>query len=696
MADLSATTTGGHIRFAPSILRRLGEELNPNIDQGLLELVKNAYDANATECHVWLDGIGMPGTIVVEDNGDGMDADDIKSGWLVLGESRKAAQTSTGREGRTPAGNKGLGRLAALRLGHRARMVSRPGDGWQYEVPLDWDEFDRAATVDQVEVTITRSPVEDGRTGTRVELSRLRESVGRVAARTLARALVLLADPFGDQPDGFSPVLHSAEFADLADQVRKRYFDQAEFHLEATLHGGVSTAIVSDWQGRVLWNSGGEPLAQRDDPPGYDAPDASLDLWVFILDQRMFTGRNVQLSAVREWLGNFGGVHVYVNGLRVAPYGNPGNDWLDLNLRRVRSPENRPATNTSIGRLRVDDPTGALTQKTDRSGFIESRSFSELTRFASDAIEWMARQRQQAWEKRRQQDRERAKEAASTESQALQDQIANVVDEPTKRELTTAFRNYDRAREREAETLRKELQLYRTLSTAGITAATFAHESTGSPLKSIIIIANTLKKSLARDLPEAYETKYERPLLRIADAVSELSVLSTATLDLISEDKRRVGKVQLNQVVRNIVEVFKPFLEGRKVELSLDLTAAGEPYLRGSEAALESIITNLVNNSVAAFERSATPNRKISIQTRVVDSTWEMSIADNGPGIEGISLQDIWLPGQTLRPGGTGLGLTIVRDTTIDLGGSASAVAHGALGGATFTVRLAILGVDHA
>jgi signal transduction histidine kinase len=696
MASVSEPdTTDGRIRFAPSILRRLGEELNPNVDQGLLELVKNAYDADATECHVWLDGDTNTDVVIVSDDGDGMDAEDIRSGWLVLGDSRKSTSETTRRLKRVPAGNKGLGRLAALRLGHEAKMISRPGDGSQYEVTLDWDEFDKATTVDEVHVEITKSVAEQGGTGTRIELRRLRHGIGRVAARSLARALVLLADPFGDQPGGFSPVLHSEEYSDLAEQVSKRYFDQAEFHLRAEVRNGIASAEVSDWQGRVLWRLDGEQLSQKAGA-AYGCPDASLDFWVFILDQRVFTGRNVQLSAVREWLTQFGGVHVYVNGLRVAPYGNPGNDWLDINLRRAQSPENRPSTNTSIGRLRVADTTGSMVQKTDRSGFIDSPAFAELSRFASDSLEWMARQRQQTAERRRQQDRERAKDAASAESEALQAQIANLEDEPAKKQLTSAFERYDRARDREADTLRKELQLYRTLSTAGITAATFAHESNGSPLKVISIVTGTLRRSLARDLPELYETKYEKQIRTIGAAVSELGVLSTATLDLISESKRRVGKVPLNQVIRNVVEIFAPFLEGRKVQLELEFESDGEPYLRGSEAAVESIVTNLINNSLTAFERSETANRKILIRTRIVDNSWQMQVADNGPGIVGISIRDIWLPGQTLRPGGTGLGLTIVRDTLVDLGGTADAVAHGELGGATFTIRLLILGVDHA
>ena len=54
--------------------------------------------------------------------------------------------------------------------------------------------------------------------------------------------------------------------------------------------------------------------------------------WVFILNKASFSTRRATLNEVKAWLQEFGGVHLYMNGLRVNPYGNPGNDWLDMNL----------------------------------------------------------------------------------------------------------------------------------------------------------------------------------------------------------------------------------------------------------------------------------------------------------------------------------------------------------------------------
>ena len=75
------------LRFSPSILRLLGEELNPSPDQGILELIKNAYDADATKCTVELCSVHITGgSIKVTDNGHGMSSDEIRDGWFVVGD----------------------------------------------------------------------------------------------------------------------------------------------------------------------------------------------------------------------------------------------------------------------------------------------------------------------------------------------------------------------------------------------------------------------------------------------------------------------------------------------------------------------------------------------------------------------------------------------------------------------------------
>ena len=164
------------LRFSAEIVKRLGEELNPSLDKGVLELVKNAYDADATGCQVELqntDRVG--GTVVVKDNGDGMTVDDIVNGWLVLGRSTKTQRQRT-RLGRIPAGSKGLGRLAALRMGRRALMTTCPRgeQTTEHGLLIDWEDFDTATLVDDVELTVeTATRKKKGSFGTEIRIEDL-------------------------------------------------------------------------------------------------------------------------------------------------------------------------------------------------------------------------------------------------------------------------------------------------------------------------------------------------------------------------------------------------------------------------------------------------------------------------------------------------------------------------------------------
>lgn len=677
-----------HLRFSSDILRRLGEELNPGVDQGLLELVKNAYDADARRCTVTIEGLGSRATVTVTDDGAGMGRAAVQDGWLVLGTSGKSAARRTPL-GRVPAGNKGLGRLAALRLGHTATLTTLLRGGTEVlSVVLDWDRFDHAGTVDEVAIEVSsRSATSMDQPGTMVRLDKLREPIGRVAVRRLARSMVLLSDPFeGDEsPYAFSTRLHSEEYADLGETVEGRYFSESQYHLKAQVRDGIGEARVLDWKGETVWAVAHEELRGHKRKSYGGAPNADFDLWAFSLGAN-FSARSASIGAVREWLQAFGGVHLYSDDVRVSPYGNPEDDWLGLNLSRVRSPEERPSTNNSIGRVSLSNQDGRLVQKTDRSGFIENEAFVALENFCRDALDWMARRRLDQAELRRRNLNREAETASSRERADIKSSIDNIDDPAVKKTVDSAFRRYDQARSRETNALRREVQLYRTLSTAGITSATFAHESSGNPLKRIALARNALDYSLRSDAPEEYLSEYAEPLGAIRDATESLNVLAQATLGLIQQHKRRPSMVDLHALIQDVATTFQPFLRGRNVTLDLLFQQSEKPQLFGTYAAVESIVTNLLNNSLAAFERTEQPARRVLMATRIVDGVFELQVADNGPGIEGIDLADIWLPGQTVRDGGTGLGLTIARDSASDLGGRISAERHGLLGGATFTV----------
>ena len=383
-----------NLQFSPDILKRLGEELVPHADQGLLELAKNAYDADATECLIQLENVDASGgRITISDNGLGMSWSAIENGWLVLGKSRKAGDL-TKKYKRVPAGDKGLGRLAALRLGRKAILRTRPDDepGVEYSVTLDWDNYDQALFVEEVPTPIKKKKTKK-KPGTEIELQSLIKPLSSTDVHRLSRSLVLLSDPFGDE-QGFRTSLSAPEFDKFENLVKNAYFDFASYRLSAKLlPDGTAVFQAYDDRKNLLWH---EEIEKR-----YRAPEADFDLWAFILNAATFSTRDATVGEVRDWLNVTGGVHIYENGIRVAPYGGADADWLKLNEMRVASPEERPSTNTSIGRVSIKNQDGRLVQKTDRNGYIEDEAFVELRAFGQDALNWLARHRLKDAETRR-------------------------------------------------------------------------------------------------------------------------------------------------------------------------------------------------------------------------------------------------------------------------------------------------------
>ena len=674
-------------RFATDILQRLGEELITSLDQGIVELVKNSYDADALNCTVRLVGTDKPGgTVMITDDGDGMSADDIRDGWLVLGRSRKSPGNRTPL-GRLPAGSKGLGRLGALRMGDEALLVTQSADepGIKYSIDLRWSDFASADVVEDVELDIRRAASEP-RPGTRVEISGLRKAMADREVRRLARELLLLADPFGD-PAGFKLSLIAPEFKEIEDLVRTAYFDDCEFRLFASLdQNGCGSAKVFDRSGSVRWASA------KDEFEGpYHAPIATFELWVFLLQGSSFVGRSATVGEVRRWLEHVGGVHLYHRGLRVRPYGDPGHDWLDMNLRRVQDPELRPSTNTAVGRVTVTDEKGGLLQRTDRTGFIENGAFRELRRFSIDALEWMHQKRLKERQEKNDEEKRRSRERATSAEQNLQREIDRL-ESDKKAVIFKAARELESARASEQTLLRDELMLYKTLASVGTAVSVFAHEIEG-PATDLTVSVKAIERRLRKALATTYDSTVGKQIGAVKRSAELVSRFATLPLGMLKRSKRRRTVLDINEVVRDTLLLFDPYLQDARVQTDCQLSDdAGQVH--SSVAAIEAILSNLITNSVKAFKRpdAKLGNRRLVVRTDAVGDNVLIVVLDSGPGIAAKPVERIWFPGFTTEENGTGLGLTIVRDTVAGLRGHAGVIPQGELGGAEFTIEIPRVG----
>ena len=427
-ADTDPDSTGLNLPFRPRarLLQLLGDELIGSPRLAVFELVKNAYDADAQTVTVALENIDSPeASIVVEDDGDGMTLDVIRDIWLVPGHDHRARQRADmrrTRRGRLPLGEKGLGRFAAHKLGNRIEVITRAEAQAECIVSIDWDTLIRQQNLSDATVRVsTRDPVvfRGTHTGTRITVSELRErnwtrgEVGR-----LQRQVTTISSPFAGDSDEFVPWLEVPGHEEWATRVPDvdallnrapwqfefRFVD-GHFYWKYQFQGVTGIKL----EPREIEKTGQSLLVQpyRDlDEFGVDqgsgstrprsvVADVSLAdgigpvegrFYVFDRDRPVLQ-RLGESRLIQSYLDENGGIRVYRDGIRVYNYGEPGDDWLGLDLRRVNTPTRNISRNIVVGAVHLSlEASHELKEKTNREGFVENPALGRLKRIVLGAL----------------------------------------------------------------------------------------------------------------------------------------------------------------------------------------------------------------------------------------------------------------------------------------------------------------------
>ncbi len=180
------------------LLRELGERLVKQPEVAVVELIKNAYDADASECTVECD---PQDSIVVADDGIGMTLDRFTNGWMRVGTSSKKAISVTEKFSRLITGEKGIGRFAVRFLGrelHLESVADDPTRGVRTRLTayFDWPRFDRQEDLGKLPVPYELFEV-DGTTptGTKLVITRLRSEAVRLNQNTIRTSSIGMLTP---------------------------------------------------------------------------------------------------------------------------------------------------------------------------------------------------------------------------------------------------------------------------------------------------------------------------------------------------------------------------------------------------------------------------------------------------------------------------------------------------------------------
>lgn len=678
-------------------IHRLGFELVGRQDTALGELIKNAYDADATEVSITFSNYDQPGgQLVIEDDGSGMTEQVIRNAWMRLSTSDKERSPISEKYRRSRAGRKGIGRFAVERLGSELLLESRvKGAEHGIRVLFRWDEMLRP----DIDIALVPFQIEQfskaiGEHGTTLTIRSLRDRWTEKQLEKVWKSVVLLQPPFkaprayrGNESDratsidpGFSVVINGQS----SEEVRARYSLTKTFLEQRTAN--IRGRIDRDGRAHIEFESTKLSVQEQTtlDKSYLAVGEVSFEADYFIHTPELITG--FSLSTLTDMGREYGGIRIYRDGFRVLPYGEPGDDWLRLAYDTGRRHLLVPASNNNFfGQVELSSEDNVLLEETSsREGLIDNEAFAELAEFVRAGLEWAAlriafvRKRKQTASQRDFQSRGRRPsedvqrlfqslghpDTASGETSA--GTAAEALD-AVKGEVLRIVEDYEHQQaQREHEHLHYE-EMLRILASLGTSIAVFSHEIRGA-LSGFNNAVTRLKLLLARI--NAIETAADQ-MTDIDAGLGKLKDIASYVMSLIAHTaSRERSELALHGEIHEFVSQFRHYLDARGVEFDVDVEPDSLRTAPMHRSEIHSVLFNFLTNAIKAMDRASTGVRRIKITARRVDGRVCIGFQDNGDGVAPENAERIFdafftthqYGDDQLAGPGSGLGLKIVRD----------------------------------
>jgi signal transduction histidine kinase len=713
--------SGGTLFFGVDArhIRQLGQELVGDRVTAVTELIKNSYDADATQVRLSFTGaVGdTRGTLEVVDDGSGMTLDDLRGGWMRVSTARKEDEAVSPRFGRRRSGRKGIGRFATETLGRRLELrTTVSGDTARLVVIFDWENAypagEELSTIAN-RYTIETAPADEH--GTRLRIVGLYDVWDMPARTRVNKAVRLLQPPFPvvpadrvvDSADG-EPDPGFVVYVDVDGRPEKLAIDgyddflaAATARMTATVDAAGAVTVMTDSPRLGLHRTA--ELSERFPGPGPFRVEASY--FIFLNE----TLGSVTLTVARAMAAQYAGLRVYRDGLRVMPYGEIGNDWLGLDeLASSRSGVLVPVANNNwFGQIAISRVTNPdLRDTASREGIVDNDALRQmrgatraaLLKTATDVAE--VRQRKvssrgpRAPTTRDELLRKMQKDIADVAERELSGSEATRLVDVVASAITTSAseaRASDSDERAQVAALLGELELLRILASLGTSIAVFSHE-----VRSVLNTATAALDVVLHGFGEA-GAGGNAPIDSVHDArtaVQDLADLAAYIDAYVSASRRREREPQpLSAVLREFVDQLSGHL-ARNVDFEVRVHPISLRTETMARSELVAVLINLLTNAVKAMDAEG-GERRISIDAAGEDREVVVRFQDTGAGINATLVDRIFDAFVTDTASsiselgaGTGLGLKIVRDIAEANGGSV-AVADADDGYRTcFEVRL--------
>lgn len=602
---------------------------------------------------------------------------------------------------RIPMGEKGVGRFAVHKLSTKILLISRPmifvyGEDsieikdqyladYEIELFINWKDFNQSKHLSDIPIKWKlRKDINNFRfkdkSGTYIHLSGLKENWTRGMARDLKGHTVSMLSPKLDENNfrinlsfdnqwltdfpTVTNILNESPFKLFA-IVDENYNLTFEYNFSLKNNPAIGSRQINEKENSNLYERSikGEirprirkeleakeypkdvlekMLEQFDSEEKLPFGGLMFELNTFDLDGESLKDYSDEPPVTKKILKENSGIKVYKGDLRVFDYGEKGNDWLGIDLKRVQD-TGWFSNNTILGFVYLDpEKSNALVEKTNREGFVESKAYI-LFRHLLDYIlvQFQAERRK---------DRDRWTRLNKKETKNLFDDKISLFKHLIE---NTDLDNTEKRKKllEEAESIEKKYEEDKKIllipAGVGMTASVALHE-------------------IEKLVPRMEETVKSNPLKKnvITDQVEELKQYTEGIISVLRKggDKPVDVKEAVNRAFKN----YKLPLSDRKINYTIDVAEPIET-IKCDKRFFITVLMNIIDNSIYWLDTIYKNPKGIYLKAYKENDAIVIVIADNGPGFKD-DISELIRPFFSRKSEGIGIGLYLVDTIMLKYG----------------------------
>lgn len=722
-----------NIKPSASIISTIGSEIIKDPYAAIIELVKNSYDADATEVKLkfeeYTDESGNKClNINIKDSGHGMSPNIIKNSWLVPATKNKY-KTKKSPSGRYYLGRKGIGRYASSILGDNFTLTSIDKNHNKTQIILNWSDFNKYEFLQDVPIIINEyKSLNDS--GTEINIINKNPEISIWNEKTffkLIKELKLLVSPLKDLnvdiesnnnnlPFNIYLTINIPDNSHNCDNVKIEPFDLQNFY-SYRIYGTISKSgeanlIYENLCDNIVQH---EKISERVTLPidnSYEyCGNIYIDFRVFDrapADIKNITEKSKSLFdkfylgklETRQLLNEISGIKLYRNNFRIRPYGESDNDWLNLDKERVQNPSLRIGNNQICGQVIISsEEESNLIESSSREGLKENASYKGLIHILRKTLSLLESRR---YSYRRNSGKGRLKKRVPDVISSLPDfnqlsyEIDTVMKSATSNDVKTnevinIITKAEATTKKVITELEEIIAIYEGQATLGKIIMVVLHEGRkpiqwlNSQSKRIPQYISMLKTTSSED------KKVFNSIISTLDSnlcyTKMLSDLFSRIEPLSIKSNKKKSNFNLSDSIQKSINIFENELNKNNINITFSNYSIN---FYGYQEDIISTFTNLIENSIYWLGTINKENKNITITISQNSTEIEIMYKDNGPGIkkEFIENQIIFDPQFTTKNKGTGIGLSICGEAITRNNGLIEAIYSES--GAFFIIKLTL------